>query len=126
MQSADGSPTAEILHGRKKTSSHKKTRQQSKRSARADDDDSYVEDDIDGEEEETRAHSGSSEEEDDELMMGAEDNRKEVYGTRRVAMTPLRPTGTSTVSRSGGSSGKKRKQAVGRISGSSVTKARRL
>jgi len=83
----------------------------------------YVEDEV-NDEEELQSHGSYSEEEDDELMMGAEDNRKEVYGTHHV--TPLGTNSTSVVSRSGGSSGKKRKLPVGRASGGSVTKARRL
>jgi len=85
-----------------------------------------VEDGVDDDEGRAHSNASSSEEEDDELMMGAEDNRKDVYGTHRVAATPLRPNHTSTVSRSGGSSSKKRKQSIGRVSGGSATKARRL
>jgi hypothetical protein len=142
MQSADASPTTKMLDIRKNKSAVHKARQRSKRSTQADDD-SYVED----EDEEIHVHPDSSEDDDDdELMMGAEvssfpdcthtarmqltiwtqDNRKEVYGTRRVAATPLRPNGNSAVSRSGGSSGTKRKLAVGHLSRGSTTKARRL
>jgi len=119
--SEDISPTAQILHTRKTKFSQRKSRQQSKRSVQTDDDDSYVEDEVD-DEEEAHSHASCSEEE-DELMMGAENNRKEVYGTHRVVATPVRPNGKS---RASGSSDKKRKRAFGRVSGGSATKARRL
>jgi len=125
--STDISPTTETLNARRTKSLQHRSRQQSKRSVQADDDDdSYVEDEVDDDDGRAHSRGSSGEEEDDELMMGAEDNRKDVYGTHRVTATPLRPNRTSTVSRSGGSSSKKRKQAVGRASGGSAIKARRI
>jgi len=119
--SAEVSPTADIIHVRKTTKSRR-----SKRSAKPDDDDSYAEEEPDDEEGKRGIHGSSSEEDDDELMMGAEDNRKEVYGTHRLNTTPHRPNGSSAVSRSGDSSNKKRKLVTGRVSGGSATKTRKL
>jgi len=116
------SSASEVVYVRR-TNSTRQTRQ-SKRSAKPDDDDSYAEDN--NEDRNRDLHASSSEEDDDELMMGAEDNRKEVYGTQRLNTTPHRPNGTSAVLRSGDSSSKKRKLAVVPGSGGSTTKTRKL
>ncbi|KAF7980478.1 hypothetical protein HWV62_37960 [Athelia sp. TMB] len=126
------SAEAEASHGGTATGARNKIRL-SKRSVQEDEDDSYEED------EDIRAvrkgkalpsSSGTDDEDEDELnlMSQTTDVGREGHATnaRRAADTPLRSRTTAAVSKSGGSSGKKRKVTTSRPIGGSALKARRL